>query len=127
MKSASSSRSARHGSSEAAVAVVQELSPGWCAGWESACRAMQSSASGEGANVIRSVGRPAMSMVTLIRPFCRSAHHGDAEAALSAPPYGWPRPVRRGGRTSDHPRCGGLVGPSIDEERQLSCGMPPTG
>lgn len=69
MKSPSSSRSARHGSRAAAVAVVQELSAGWWAGWESACRAMQSSASGEGEKEIRSAGSPAMSMVTLIRPF----------------------------------------------------------
>lgn len=69
MKSPSSSRSARQGSSAAEVAVVQEARPGWWAGCESACSVMQSSESGEGAKRMRSAGSPAMSMVTLIGPF----------------------------------------------------------
>ncbi|CAM5591951.1 hypothetical protein SMICM304S_09998 [Streptomyces microflavus] len=66
--SASSSRSARSGSSAAAVAVAQPCTPGWWPGSESACRATPSSARGEVANSMRSEGRPAMSMYTLTRP-----------------------------------------------------------
>ncbi|CAM5356761.1 hypothetical protein STANM309S_03468 [Streptomyces tanashiensis] len=70
MKSASCSRSASSGFSAEEVAVVQACSRAWWAGSARACRALPSSARGEGQKVIRSCGSPVMSMVTLTRPWC---------------------------------------------------------
>ncbi len=98
-KSASHSRSARSVFSDAAVAVTQPCSPGWCPGSDSACSAAPSSAKGEGAKTMRSGGSPVMSMTLAMCPSC--ARPGPARLSIDGSRQSTRRQLGGGRRVRD--------------------------